>query len=208
MDFDIVHPIHLDDGMASTHANAIRTAEVLASGLTHIYSCVKNAEASALARQAVRTEDGVRAFQFGDLSDLAEIPTNLVECMFRWYAVAACDFVRVAVWIAGFDKQVREEYTQIVLGPVQSFRDKIGAHTSGVTVNSRDTEAERLVSTIRQVSWLNDRFRVGVFAVRIQRGNRISDSSSMKPWSLTDFHLQLCDRYPILARMVSATENS
>ena len=146
--------------------------------------------------------------QFGDLSDLAGVSTNRMECMFRWYAVTACDFVRVAVWIAEFDKQVREDYTQRVLGPVQSFRDKIGAHTSGVTVNGRDTDAERLASMIDQVTWFNDRFRVGIFAVRIQRGNKTSDSSSIKPWSLTDFHLQLCDRYPILAQMAAANKNS
>jgi hypothetical protein len=132
------------------------------------------------------------------------VPIDLIECAFRWYAVSVCDFVRVVTSLETFDDENRKQYTREVLGPVQAFRDKVGAHTAGFTQNKRDNDAERGITPCLQVAWSQDRFAVATFTMRISRDEKISDSSAMQPWRLTELHEQLCVRYPMLEQLRSS----
>ena len=201
MDFDICYPIKLNETEVSTHSNVLRTAKVLSVGLTYPYRFVFSAETQVRSRRAIENGPDSCAFAFGNAPELSEIPMDLIECMFRWYAVTACDFVRVATWISKFDNNTRKEYEAKVLGAVLAFRDKIGAHTAGVTQNNRDNDAERMFSTFCQIGWSGDRFKAGMLTLSVKRGSNSSDSKALQPWSLTEFHRDLCERYPLIAKL-------
>jgi len=93
-----------------------------------------------------------------------------------------------------------------VLGPVRSFRDKIGAHFAGATLNRNDKDAERFVSLIPQLAWSNDRLVVGPWTVGLTRSGKRSSSAEIQPWSLTERHEELCERYPILQAFMPTFE--
>lgn len=201
MEFDIYYPIHLNETEMSKHSNALRTARVLAVGLAQLFRSVQEAEALAMSRCADANGPDVREFAFGNLPELSDVPMDLVECTFRWYAVTACDFVRMATWIAQFDDDARKAYADDVLGALQAFRDKVGAHTAGATQNRRDNIAEQKMSSICQISWCGDRFEAAMLTLSVQQATKLFDSSALRAWSLTEFHLKLCQRYPLVAQL-------
>ena len=201
MEIDRAVPIILSEKEFEENAMALRSMRVLGTGITYLYDRIRGVESKFFSQLLSRDRDEKRCIIYGDSPAFEGIPIDLIECAFRWYAVSLCDFVRAVTSISDFDETTRNLYTQEVLGPVLAFRDKVGAHTAGFSRNKRDNDAERGITPGSQVVWDGDRFGVATFSMRINRGGKKSDSSSLQPWRLTERHDQLCVRFPILEQL-------
>ena len=78
---------------------------------------------------------------------------------------------------------------------ILAFRDKVAAHFAWSTENKRDSDAERLASIIPPLTFMDDAFYVGTCTVNVRSGGQSSDSSAMRPWSVTKAHKRLRERY-------------
>jgi hypothetical protein len=208
MEFDSIHPITVSSDQVEACSMVIRTAHVLAHGLALLYHNLRKVERNLIQTFEKKRGVGVRTIVLGRSSELEAVPLEVIECSFRWYAVSLCDFVRCAATLGNFDKKSRENYSEAVLKEVQAFRDKVGAHTAGLTQNSNDNDAERSFTPCVQISWNSDCFVAGGFGMRVKRSSKVSDTSSLKQWSLTKFHEELCMRYPLLAQLTPSTSTS
>jgi hypothetical protein len=136
---------------------------------------------------------------FGNHSALADLPIALIECSFDWYAITACQFVRLIGEIGHRQNPTQhargKEYAQKVIPAVCAYRDKVAAHFAWVTQNDRDNAAERLVSVIPQLSFVDDTLMVSVLTMYRRSGAKTSDSENIKPWSLRKTHEALIQRY-------------
>ncbi|MEX0936937.1 MAG: hypothetical protein WDZ59_03695 [Pirellulales bacterium] len=78
---------------------------------------------------------------------------------------------------------------------VLAFRDKVAAHSTWTTKSKRDDDAKRLASILPPLSFSSDRFFVGASTITVRRGGKVSNSQAIKPWSLTEVHEALIERY-------------
>ena len=76
-----------------------------------------------------------------------------------------------------------------------AFRDKVAAHFAWSTQHSKDNDAERLASILPPLTFEDDSFHVGGFAVGMQRAGKQSSSHSIAPWSICKVHERLRARY-------------
>lgn len=129
---------------------------------------------------------------------LSGIPMDLLSNYFHWYSVSACQYVRTVGAIGYIADNTRckpPEYVKAVIPDVLVFRDKVAAHFAWTSKNERDNPAERAISIMPQITWNDDRFKVSGLVLARADGNSSSDSSALKPWSLTETHEQLRQRY-------------
>jgi len=127
-----------------------------------------------------------------------EVPRGLLTCLFHWYSISACQYVRTIGMIAyrrDQDQRKPDEYVEDVIPTVKSFRDKIGAHTAWSVNSRRDNEAERLASVLPQLAIHDNTFVAGIRGIILTRGGKRTDSHSIKPWSITRVHKALRERY-------------
>ncbi len=140
----------------------------------------------------------IRVLMSGSCPELAGVSQSLLTCAFHWYAVSACQYVRTVGAIARrYDKAqpLPKEYACKVIPEVVAFRDKVAAHFAWTTKNKEDNEAERDASIMPQLSFVDDSFFVSAFTIGVRQSGEASDSSAMKPWSISKVHQQLRLRY-------------
>lgn len=148
-------------------------------------------------RSKVNPEGKLRVFMLGNPPDLASVPKALLTCAFHWYAISACQYVRTVGAIAwkqdgGWPKP--NDYVQQVIPEVLAFRNKVAAHFAGCTQNSKDSEADRLLSILPQLGFVNGCFRVGTMMVSTRTRGKESCSEKMD-WSISEVHKRLQKRY-------------
>jgi hypothetical protein len=161
-----------------------------------------------LHRQALRADDTVRQtvnpkgelkyFGMGNLPELSQVPIPLLVCAFHWYAISACQYVRLVGAIAYRQDNSRKlppHYVQAVIPEVLAFRNKVAAHFAFSTENSKDNEAERLASILPPLAFVNDSFHVGAMTVGLSHDGKDSNSSTIAPWSICEVHERLKARY-------------
>jgi hypothetical protein len=222
---DAIAGINAPKELLGQLANAPNSLSRLAAGLGFLYGKVRHAELILIdqMRDSVietleRLGDGVsqgaldscnsgavQAFVYGNDPLLNSVRQDLIECAFHWYSVSADNFVRV-IWSLSDGSEDRDVYRIKVLGQIVPFRDKIAAHFAGATANKRDNDAERLVSLIPQLAWSKDRLVVGPWTMGMTRSGKHSSSAEIQPWSLTERHEELCERYPILQAFMPTFE--
>jgi hypothetical protein len=128
----------------------------------------------------------------------AGVPMRLITCAFHWYAVSACQYVRTVGAIAYRQDNNRprpDKYVENVIPEVLAFRDKVAAHFAGMTLDRIDNESERLASVMPQLGFEDDSFCVGAYTIRTVRDGKVSDSKSIKAWSIRRVHGRLQRRY-------------
>ncbi len=132
---------------------------------------------------------------FGSLPNT--IPAPLLVCWFHWYAISACQFVRVVGAIAHQQDNSKPkplEYVAKVIPEVLKFRDKVAAHYAWSGKNKNDNDAERWASIMPPVAFHMGSFRVGVFNTGVGRGANRSFSEAA-PWGICEVHERLRARY-------------
>jgi hypothetical protein len=155
-----------------------------------------------MVKQRVNPDGKKHVVCFGGLPDFGQFPRTLLTSAFHWYAISACQYVRTVSRIAYGRHQspprakdrVRE-YVETVIPEVLAFRDKVAAHFVWALDDNRDNDAERLASIMPQLTFVDDSFHVGVFAVEMRSSGKTSDSQAIKPWSICRVHHQLRQRY-------------
>lgn len=129
---------------------------------------------------------------------LNDLPLLLVECNFHWYAVSACNFVRLIGWIGYSEHKSTKrprEYVKSVLPEVLSWRDKIAAHfvQTFSADDQRDNVIEKEFSVVPQLGYAEGTFQAA--SVSISNDGITSSSDTLKNWSLTKVHEGLLSRY-------------
>lgn len=168
----------------------------LHSGLEFLYH--QAAHFDEVVKQQVNPQDKLKFMGSGNLPAFNQIPKTLLICAFHWYAISACQYVRIVGAIAYRQDKSRlfpPKYVKNVIPEVLAFRDKVAAHFSWSTQHSKDNDAERLASILPPLSFINDSFHVGALTVALQKSGKGSTSEEIKPWSICKVHQQLRRRY-------------
>jgi len=166
----------------------------LRTGLDFLYRQAEKCEQAAIKQ----IDPKKRFVGIGNLGLLPEPTMRLLACAFQWYSVSACQYVGTVGTIAHFQdnsQPIPPVYIKSVIPEVLAYRDKVGAHYAWSKNSTKDNEAERLASIIPQVGWSKDSFQVQVFTVSEVIGGIPSNSKVMKPWSITEIHKRLRERY-------------
>ena len=190
---DYIDKIIVDGNPFTEPTNEYYALLCLRSGLDFLYHQAKKCDQIALQKLDPKKQYG------GYVEGLLPEPTmRLIACAFQWYSVSACQYVKTVGVISyrqDLIRQTPDEYVDKIIPEVKVFRDKVGAHYSWGTKHKEDNEAERLASIIPPVAWFKDSFQVQVFTVNIVRSGKRSTSKDMKPWSITEIHQRLRERY-------------
>lgn len=123
---------------------------------------------------------------------------TLLTCAFHWYAVSACNYVRLVGAIAYRQDATRPlppKYVESVIPEVLGFRDKVAAHFAWATQHKMDNEAERMGSVMPPLTFEDDSFFVGGMTLHVRKGGKSSTSKTIAPWSITKVHERLRQRY-------------
>ncbi len=140
----------------------------------------------------------VRTFSFGNAPGFEWLDKSLLYSLFQWYAVSACNYVLLVGYLR---QQVdpkstnSKNYLDSVIPTVKWFRNKIAAHSARACEDKRDNEADRISSVLYQVAFDNDRFYAPVWQPTIGQNGRQTTGTNPGPWSITETHKILYNRY-------------
>ena len=118
-------------------------------------------------------------------------------CCFHWYAVALCNYAELVGCIGQELDKSRpppRKYVKDVVPVVLAYRNKVAAHISRAR-RRKSNAAERFASLIPPSAFINGRYVAGAYNVRTRTSGTVSDSRAISPWSLTETHERLADRY-------------
>lgn len=135
---------------------------------------------------------------FGRMPEAIRGATRLLTMAFHWYAISACQFVRLVGAIAkrlDDSRPLPNDYAEPIISEVIAYRDKVAAHYSWSSKNKRDNDAERLASILPPLGYNRGRITVGTMTVLLRQGDKSSTSIDIKEWSLSKVHEQLIKRY-------------
>jgi len=155
-------------------------------------------ECNKIVRQRVNPDEKLHIMVSGNCPEFEGVPLGLLTCAFHWYAVTACQYVRVVGAIAyrqDANRPLPPKYIEGVIPEVLAYRDKVAAHFAWAARHGQDTDAERLVSIMPSLTFVNDSFYVGGWNLSVRSGGKSSDSRTIRQWSLTDIHERLRGRY-------------
>ena len=196
MILDHIEPIELSDDDIRKFFNEMRSLRYLSVGLDYLYRQVAKIEGHV--RSPI--DPSVVTFSMGNDPN-AHIPRDvrdLVAASFHWYAVSACNYIRMVGWIW---KQVNPKapgplkYVEAVAHDLKTWRDKVGAHFAKHAGSYHDNDAEREASVIYAVAFLDDSFVAPPMTVRLRRSGKATSSQALRPWRLTKVHEELRKRY-------------
>jgi hypothetical protein len=151
-----------------------------------------------VVKQQVNPYDTLQFMGSDNLPEFNQIPKTLLICAFHWYAISACQYVRIVGAIAyrpDKSRLIPPQYVKNVIPEVLAFRDKVAAHFAWSTQHGQDNDAERLASILPPLVFINDSFHVGALTVALQKSGKASTSKVIKPWSICKVHRQLRKRY-------------
>ena len=192
MRIDHVDGLDLDEPQVEIRGNELRSLAYLHAGLSYLYGQVSRAEDQV--RQRLPADK--RFSLYGNAPELADINQGLLACAFHWYAVTACNYVRMVGWLAP-DSQPSEAlaYVKRVIPQVYEWRNKVGAHFALVDPNKEDTAADLAASVMFPIAFDDDAFWTGIFQLTVRQGGQTSTSRQDMRWSLTHTHDELISRY-------------
>ena len=170
---------------AGRFANDLSTLNVTWYGLEHLYETVKDAEAAYCAAP------------FG-ADPVASNKKLLARCVFDWYAVSSCNFVRLIGWMAcqaGITQEKPADYVSRILPAITVHRHKIAAHYSRHSPDKDGDALQQASTMLFSLSVVNGRFFANHWRLAVRRNGIASDSSALIPWSLVEVHEQLRKRY-------------
>lgn len=139
----------------------------------------------------------VKSFFLGNAPTLEWLPKGLLYCYFQWYAISACNYVRLLGWLLKQADALRldpTEYVKDVIPDVKRFRDKIAAHFVRAD-DDEEPRANKNASVMYQVGYTSGRFRTPILQVFTRAKGKESRSNIGNPWSLTEVHEQIRNRY-------------
>jgi hypothetical protein len=189
---DYVDKLQLTKDYAEKHGNELKSLRYLARGLWFLHEQISQIETQI----AAKIPKGKHVFHFGNSPDLEGIPQDLVACTFHWYAVTACNYVKMVGWLANNgDSTKAREYMAKVLPAVHLWRHKVAAHFAIIDPRTGDNAADLAMSVIFPVSYDNNAFYTGSLTLTMSTGGKQSTNRQDMRWSLTQTHKELIPRY-------------
>ncbi len=211
MILDHVDGLDIPDELVSRFGNEFLSLKHLSQGLDLLCHAVKKLEDRAQkqvedgsvlesmpeeVRAGFRGKD-VKYSSFGNDPAFKWVPLGLLYCYFQWYAVSACNYVRLVGWLlrqADASRPDPTDYVKAVISDTKRFRDKIAAHF--VRADDKEkSQANRTASVMYQVGYTDGRFRTPIWHVSLKAQGEVSRSSVGDPWSLTEVHELIRNRY-------------
>ena len=184
---DHVDSLRLDEGAERRYGNELNSLTYLAQGLQFLSGQVEQVEAAVRGR--LPPEKMVTLF--GNAPKLRGAPMGLIACSFHWYAVSACNYIRLVGWLtSGGDEAAAAAYVGRVAPDMLAWRNKVGAHFSRTDPRRGDTPADLAASVMFPVGFGGATFATQPFAYA-QTGSTVRQM----PWSLTKMHGQLAARH-------------
>lgn len=212
MILDCVNKVDFPDDMVAKYGNEFQLLGNLWQGLNWLYEYAKRIEKKAIeqikngsvlqsmppeVRKVFEGKD-IRYVSAGNDPSFDWLNKGMLYCLFQWYSVSACNYVELVGWLCQQEKlqnRTPRQYVDSVIPNVLWFRDKIAAHFARARQDSRDTEADRVVSVLYQVGYDDGRFCAPIWKISLRRKGMKSKSSSEVPWSITETHEALIQRY-------------
>ena len=189
---DYIANLRLSDEQEKEHLNELRSLAYLATGLRFLYEQVQRVEVEVIER----LPKDKQVLIFGNSPQMRGISQDLVACAFHWYAVTACNYVKVVGWLANNgDSSEARKYVERVLPQVFRWRHKVAAHFAVIDPRKDDSAADLAMSVMFPVSFDNDAFYTGSFTLTITKGGKQNTSRQDMRWSLTHTHYDLIARY-------------
>jgi hypothetical protein len=190
INLDRIVNIPLDDKTAGRYHNELQVLLAWFNGLQFLYAQTRLLEKHSTAQlfSALSTEG----------NNAKSLPSRLVfgnlSCCFQWYAVTLCNFVELTGtigWELDSTRKPPRDYIKEVIPAVLDYRNNVGAHIARARKNN---PAEQLVSLLPPSTLANGRYMAGVWAIHLKRSGN-SSVGQRQPWSLTETHEQLKERY-------------
>ena len=189
---DYIDNLKLLDEQEERQFNELRSLDYLATGLRFLYERVQTVEDEVINRVQKKKQ----VIIFGDAPEMQGINQDLVACAFQWYAVTACNYVKMVGWLANSgDSSKEREYMQSVLPQVYLWRHKVAAHFAVIDPQRDDNAADLTMSVMFPISFENDAFYTGLFTLMTSKGGKKCRSRQDMRWSLIHTHCDLIPRY-------------
>ncbi len=191
MILDHIENLSLPDG--PKYFNEVRTLKSLAVGLAYLNNQI------AAIEQKVRESisKNVRPCSCGnDPRPKWAPPLDLIVCAFHWYAVSACNYVRLVGWLGQqvcSNRPAPIDYTKDVIPVVVTYRNKVAAHPARVFPKD-DNAATLDASVLYSVKFSDVAFYAGCWKIT-KTSKGVSSTSPDICWSLTKTHVELVKRY-------------
>jgi hypothetical protein len=214
MMIDFTDKIDLPDEMKGKFFNELQTLANIWRGMCFIYRLACDIEHSAgkkieegagfktMPAEVRKLFEGkeIRYVSAGNDPAFEWLDKGLVYSLFQWYAVSACNYVRLVGQVAKETDSSRPDalaYVEKVIPKVKWFRDKIAAHHArgSKDKDKRDNEADRTGSVLYQVGYDSGRFYAPVWEVTIVRKGEQIAGTNPGCWSITETHGKLRERY-------------
>ncbi len=198
--------------------NELRALKRLWIGLSTLNQYVQSMEAVARERLGVGSRGSKDVHIYGNSPRLEGIPQDLIACVFDWYSVTACTYIRTVGWLANAGDKVKAvEYLKAVMPEVYLWRNKVGVHFALTDPLPEDNLADQAKSVMFPISFDEDAFYAGSLGLTLVSGgeerpkpegiadwrwrllgmsgrNRSTSRKDMR-WSLTHTHQSLSLRY-------------
>ncbi len=191
---DYIENIKVEGDPFKEPANEYYALLSLKTGLEYLYRFARQCDELCLNKIGSKQN----CFLYGNSPELKGIPKQLLSCVFHWYSISSCQYVRTVGTIAYRQDNSRMtslEYLNSIIPEVKTFRDKVAAHFAWLTKNEHDNDAERLASRIPSISFLGDSFQVGSLRLLMTKSGNSTDSKQITPWSIVKVHKRLMERY-------------
>lgn len=193
---DYIDDIVVPGAVFKSPANEYWALVCLRDGMEFLYRQAKHCDNAINAK--FNTHGEVKHLAYGNLPELQGVPKGLLTCSFHWYAISACNYVRTIGTIAcqrdsKYPKSI--VYIKKVIPQVLAFRNKVAAHFAWASKNNKDTDADRVVSILPPLVFINDSFHVGGLSVALKKAGKTSKSEAVEAWSICKVHEQLQKRY-------------
>lgn len=189
---DYIANLKLSDEEEVGHFNELSCLSYLATGLRYLYEQVQSVEAEVNKRFPRNKE----VFVFGSAPGMEGVNQALVACAFHWYAVTACNYVKMVGWLTNNGELSKaKKYMKSVLPQVYLWRHKVAAHFAIIDPRKDDNAADLAMSVMFPISFEKDAFYTGSLTLTMSGGGKQSTSRQDMRWSLTHTHCDLIDRY-------------
>jgi hypothetical protein len=189
---DHIDSLGLSEEAVRANGNELNCLAYLSQGLQFLDWQVKRIEEKVLEG----LDPKLRVVLVGNHPALRAVPQGMVACAFHWYAVSACNYVRLVGWLVNEgDSKKANEYVAHVLPAVRIWRNKVAAHFAKTNPRTEDTAADLAMSVMFPIAFDDDAFYANTFTLAMRRGGQSSSSRADMRWSLTHTHRALRERY-------------
>jgi hypothetical protein len=209
---DFQDKIELPDKLKNKYFNELQSLANLWQGMFIIYKIASDFDRMAnekinggavldsMPPEVRKSFEGknIRYTSSGNDPVFNDIDKRLLYSLFQWYAVSACNYVLLVGYLIKQikpDSQTPKQYVENVIPNLKWFRDKIGAHYSRASNDKRDNEADRIASVLYQIGFDNGKFQAPFWQVSISKNGRSIQDTNRGPWSITEIHKMLAERY-------------